>query len=392
MTPAPGELQAVHAKAQPVRVGPYRMFVAALFAALVATLAALAIFEGLPPPELLALFAALVVVAENRDRLFGDETSISGSIAVAVASVVAFRESAPFFGPLACAACAGIYWPHVRERSFDKVIVNASSIGFSALAAAGALEVLAVDRNSSAGDLLVLAIPVVVVYWLVNTCVLAIALSFLRGSDLRRSVLLLVRSETSMLGFALAGGLCGLLFLRHGHWVGAASIILLLVFLDVLVISPRRWPAALVSRPTAARAYAHVRPLLGAAMVAFFWAERVSAPLAACAAIAGALVVAFFVALVGVHRRIGIWDRHLALGVAIADAPLVVVFAVGGALAATVGIWIALAAVSAALAIGFVVLRRRRRLLAEAAQDDVRLAAAVELAVLDSRDRSSSSR
>jgi hypothetical protein len=121
-------------------------------------------------------------------------------------------------------------------------------------------------------------------------------------------------------------------------------------------------------------------------------AERIPAPIALCASVAGVLVVTFLVALVGVHRRTGIWDRHLALGIAIVDAPLVLVFAIGGALGATAGIWVAVAAVSAVLAIGFVIARRRRRLLAEKAKDDLRLAAAVELALLDSRDRSSSSR
>jgi hypothetical protein len=333
-------------------------------------------------------FALLVIVSENRDRWFGDETSISGSIVIAIASVVAFRESAPLFGPLVCAACAGLYWPHVRERRFDKVIVNASSIGFSALASAAVLEILAVDPSSSVGDWLILLVPAVVAYWLVNTCVLAVAVSLLHGSNLRRCILHLVRSESFMLGFALLGGLCGLLFSRSDYWAGAASAIALLVVLDVLVISPRRWSAGWVG----AQIYGRVSPPVGAMLLTAFCVEKVGRLAGSGAAVLLVLVGTLLVAAVRVHRRIGVWDRHLALGVALADAPLMAAFVIAGVLAVTAGTWVAVAWLTLVLSVGIVLIRRRRRTLAEAEEEDVRLAAAVECAVLDGRDRSSVSR
>ncbi len=385
-----GDLQVVPEGPQVSRAFEYRLFVLAMLSALIVALVGLAIRDGLPPVAPFAMFAILVIVAENRDKIFGDETSISGSIAIAVASIVAFRASAPLFGPLACAACAGIYWEHVRDRSFDKIVVNAASIGFSALAGAGVLEILAVDRPNSPVDVFVLMIPVVAVYWLVNTCVLAVALKLLRGKGLTGSIWALLRSELSMFGFALlGGGISGWLFLIHGYAVGGLSAVLLLVFLDLLVIVPRRRPFPAINRAVA-QIRARISPLLGATAISFVVTQRSNTTLAICLAIGGGLAVSFLVAFLGVRRRVGIWDRHLAFGVAIVDAPIVMVAAIGGSLAVWAGVWIALGFVSIAIAVGFIVTRRRRRRLHEAADEDERLAVAVELAVLDGRDRSSS--
>src|SRR5260370_40809755 len=47
-----------------------------------------------------ALFGATVICAEHRDRLFGDETSVSGSIIVVMAAVVVFSRSSWLFAPM----------------------------------------------------------------------------------------------------------------------------------------------------------------------------------------------------------------------------------------------------------------------------------------------------
>lgn len=391
MIPMTGELHAVKVEVPNGRRWSYPLLVSAFFTALVTAVVVLVRSEGVPPIKLLLLFAALVIIAENRDRIFGDETSISGSIAVAVGSVIAFRHSTPLLGPFACAAMAGMYWPHIREGRLDKVIVNAASIGFSALAATAAIDVMSVNRDSSVVTVLVLAVPGVVAYWVVNTFVLAFAVSILRGSAFASNAKVLIGSETSMLGFALFGAVAGLMFLKYGYLIGTASITLLLASLDVLVIAPRRWLSSRIGSGVTQR-----RSLFACLACVFvlaaFGAERMGLLLGAVAAVVGALAVTFLVALLGVHRRVGMWERHLALGIAIVDAPLVVVFTVAGALAAAVSMWVGATIVATALALSVVITHRRQRRLARYDEDDERLAAAVELAVMDDRDWSSSSR
>jgi hypothetical protein len=182
------------------------------------------------------------------------------------------------------------------------------------------------------------------------------------------------------------------MFLKNGYWIGAAFLATMLVLLDLLVIAPRRWLTSRIRPEEVARRYVHLGPLVCASVFAVFGTERIGALLGGSAAVIGALLVTFLVALLGVHRRVGMWDQHLALGVAIVDAPLVIVFAVAGALAVAVSIWLAVAVVSSALALSFSLARRRQRKLARQVHDDERLAAAVELAVMDGRDWSSSSR
>jgi hypothetical protein len=70
----------------------------------------------------------------------------------------------------------------------------------------------------------------------------------------------------------------------------------------------------------------------------------------------------------------------------------VVVFAIAGVLAVTAELWVLFAWVASALVLGLILTHRRQTRLAEAAKEDELLAVAVERAVLDDRDRSSSSR
>jgi hypothetical protein len=369
----------------------YGTCVVVLLMALIGGLAFLGVHEGAQPLALITVFAALVVASENRDRLFGDETSISGSIAVAIASIFAFRGSAPLFGPVACATCAGLYWPHLRYRDLSKVIINSASIGLSALAGAVVLRVTSPAGELSLGKTLLLSLPVVLVYWIVNSVVLSVASLLLRGDDFVPTAKLLLRSETKMIGFATGGALCGFLVLQHGLWLGTVSTVLLLVTIDVFVISgPRR---SVFVRPSRTALLARFSSCFAVGLAALLCASSVPAAIVLVAGATSGVLFSCAIAFVALRRRLGAWDLRVAVGVAIADAPLVVLFAAGGLLAAQVDVAVAVVSVTAVLAIGTLASRwldRRRDVQAE--HDEDALMTAIEIALLDSYDVPASSR
>ena len=78
----------------------FRWFVAALGVTWLAALIPVLVLTPLPPLAPFLFMAALVVFAEHRFVLFGDETSMSASIVVVVAAVFVFADSAPLAGPM----------------------------------------------------------------------------------------------------------------------------------------------------------------------------------------------------------------------------------------------------------------------------------------------------
>ena len=78
------------------------------------------------------------VVAEHRFVLFGDETSMSGSIIVVVASVFVFADQLAFAGPILIASLGGLYLPHFQARRFGLVVANCSIFAIAVASAAAA--------------------------------------------------------------------------------------------------------------------------------------------------------------------------------------------------------------------------------------------------------------
>jgi hypothetical protein len=110
----------------------FRWFVAALAAVWLGTLIPVLSFTPLPPLVPFLVLGALLVLAEHRFVLFGDETSMSGSIIVAVASIFVFADSSPLAGPMLVASLGGLYLPHVRQRDVSKIITNAGAMSLAA--------------------------------------------------------------------------------------------------------------------------------------------------------------------------------------------------------------------------------------------------------------------
>ncbi|MEX0666186.1 MAG: hypothetical protein WD598_15650 [Acidimicrobiia bacterium] len=217
---------------------------------------------------------------------------------------------------------------------------------------------------------------------------MAAALSLLRGAAFGDNVRLLIRSEVPMLGLAILGGLCGFVLLNHGFVVGSVSIVSLLVLVDVLMIASRPRDTRLASFQ---RAIWHSILVFSSAALGVLIAARLGVVGAVCAVLASVLLITFVVALVRVHRATGIWDRHLAFGMAVVDAPLPAVFALAGVLAEVAGIWVGAAGLGIALALTHVVSRRLRRHQIRVSADDHRIAAALERAVVEGRSLPTSS-
>jgi hypothetical protein len=182
------------------------------------------------------VLAALLVCAEHRDRLFGDQTSASGSIVVAMAAVLAFSSGAWLVGPMLCSALAGAYWPHIRTRAWSRVAVNASSMSLAAATAATIFHLVGTGAHELGPRAIAAGAAAVLAFWAVNSLVLGIAVATIQGRRLWEVYRSLLVSETELLGFAYGGFLIGFVFANASLWSGALSLALLLIVLDLSVM------------------------------------------------------------------------------------------------------------------------------------------------------------
>jgi hypothetical protein len=234
--------EAVLSSVQPASARAGRLlnaWAATAFAAAVAVAVAGAILTRSIPLGWLALFGATVVWAEHRDRLFGDETSVSGSIVVVMAAVVAFSRGSWLFAPMFCASLAGLYWPHLRRAAWSRVLVNAASMSLAAAAAAGVFHLLAGSRRALDVEMALAAVVALAAFWVANCLILGVAVGIIRQRGLVAACLELLREDLELLPFAYLGFLSGYLVLKVSFWVGWALLVGVLALFDVVVV--RRW-------------------------------------------------------------------------------------------------------------------------------------------------------
>jgi hypothetical protein len=238
-------------------------------------------------------------------------------------------------------------------------------------------------------------IPAAITYWVVNSALLAVATTTLRGGRYSVKVAELIKSDTVMLVFAVGGALCGLVMTEVGIWAGIAALVAALVALNVFVISMPGGPAVLCSarKILAARVFGG----LASGLVAVTVTVAVSGGVVAAAAGLGAGIVAGTVIIVGAAALRLMRARHsvdlpLLAGFALAELPLILIAAVAGVVAALGGaaagfvvasILVILASVGAAW--------RRRHRKALLVDDDILLAAVTE-AIADGMPQPASQR
>jgi hypothetical protein len=213
-----------------------RLFAGAVFLVAGGTIA----FASLSGPFVswkpLLVLATLLVCAEHRDRLFGDQTSASGSIVVAMAAVVAFSNGSWLVGPMLCSALAGAYWPHIRARAWSRVAVNASSMSLAAATAATIFHLVGTGAHEIGARAIAGGAVAVLAFWAVNSLVLGIAVATIQRRRLWEVYRSLLVSETELLGFAYGGFLIGFVFANAPMWSAALSLGLLLIVLDLSVM------------------------------------------------------------------------------------------------------------------------------------------------------------
>ena len=202
---------------------------------------------GPVPVGLLALFGASVVWAEHRDRLFGDETSVSGSIVVVMAAVVVFSRNSWLFAPMFCASLAGLYWPHLRRAAWSRVALNSASMSLAAAAAAGVFHVSAGMPRSFGVGTLASGVLALAAFWIVNCVVLGIAVGLIRRNRLLAACMELLWADLELLPFAYLGFLAGFVGLTTSVWVGWVLLAGVLASFDLVVVQGWRaasWPRA----------------------------------------------------------------------------------------------------------------------------------------------------
>lgn len=187
-----------------------------------AALAAVIVLAVLgPQPNLVALFifGGLSVFAANTSVELPNGSALSASFMLCIASVVVFYGDAQYLGPLVVGAAAGIYFPHIREREWKKVLFNAGSLGLSALAAASVYSIVPENILESVPGELAASIPTALVYSLVNFVFLTLALSLHERRSIASVADELWLGDLQIYPFAIVGALLGHLYVEDGALV-----------------------------------------------------------------------------------------------------------------------------------------------------------------------------
>lgn len=183
------------------------------------TTAALVVFGPAPDSIALLILGVLCAFAANTSVVLPNDSAMSASFMLAVASIVVFHRDAQLLGPLLVGIAGGLYLPHLREREMRKVLFNAGSLGLSALAAATVYSLVPNNVLDSVPGLLAAAIPTALTYSLVNFILLTCALSLNDGRPIKEVADELWLGDLQIYPFALMGVLLGRLYVDVGAWI-----------------------------------------------------------------------------------------------------------------------------------------------------------------------------
>lgn len=185
----------------------FRWLVAGLVTLWLAVLMPTLLLTPLPPIATFVALAVLAVLAEHRFVLFGDETSMSASIIVVVASIFMFADTAPLSGPLLIASIAGLYLPHLRSGAASLSLANVSLLGLAAGIAAGVTNGLLNGGATSTNKALVAAAIASISYWYANSVLTGYASSVRLDETALNSIKAQALSEWPVIVLTIGGGL-----------------------------------------------------------------------------------------------------------------------------------------------------------------------------------------
>jgi putative nucleotidyltransferase with HDIG domain len=174
-----------------------------------------------PAPDLIALaiLSVLCAFAANTSVVLPNDSAVSASFMLAVASIVVFHDNADLLGPLVVGMAGGLYLPHIREREWRKFLFNVGSLGLAALAAACVYSVVPSNVLDNVAGQLLAAVPTALTYSLVNFLLLTCVFALNDDRPLRRVADDLWLGDLQIYPFALMGVLLGRLYLELGAWV-----------------------------------------------------------------------------------------------------------------------------------------------------------------------------
>ena len=187
--------------------------------AAVVALLGLAIRGPLPSASALLILGTLCAFAANTSVVLPNDSAMSASFMLAIASIVVFQNQAGLLGPLIVGIAGGLYLPHLRERQWRKVLFNAGSLGLSALAAAAVYSIVPANIVHSVPGQLAAAIPTALTYSLVNFVLLTLALALSDERSVSEVAEELWLGDLQIYPFALMGVLLGRLYVDVGAWV-----------------------------------------------------------------------------------------------------------------------------------------------------------------------------
>lgn len=183
----------------------FKGFVAALGAIWLAAVVGALLFTPLPPLAPLLALGTLVVLAEHRSVLFGDETALSASMVIMLGAVLVFRDSGLLVGSLAVGSVGGLYLPSIRRRDFLVVASNTFSFGLTTLIAGIMLLAISQTWTSLRLPTLLVAIACTFVYWVANSFLVGVASSLRDDTLLWSTTQCHLRSDWPMLTLGAAG-------------------------------------------------------------------------------------------------------------------------------------------------------------------------------------------
>jgi 5'-deoxynucleotidase YfbR-like HD superfamily hydrolase len=196
-----------------------RVYCAGLAIAAAAIAVTAGLLTPLPAAGSVIVLAALFAFAENASVELPNKSSLSASLMLAMAAIVAFSQDSPFIGPVLVATAGSLYFPQLRAKEWAKVSFNLANFALSTLAAAAVHAALPIGASHSVALELLAAVPTALTYSTVNSALLIPAVSMLTQRSVRAVAREMWLGDVQILPFALLGVLLGRLYIDLGAWV-----------------------------------------------------------------------------------------------------------------------------------------------------------------------------
>jgi hypothetical protein len=181
-----------------------------------------------PTVASVVVLALLVMLAEHQVVELPEQTDITAGFVLGVAAIVVFHDQGnALLGPFLVGLCGGIYWPHIRNGEWHKMLVNCANYGISMLLAAMVFDALVPAGTPEPLVLVLLAIPTSIVFAISNWLLLEAGIfAFTGGFGPGRVVPI---SFLHLSPFAVLGVLFGYLYVDFGPVIAPLLIVPILV-------------------------------------------------------------------------------------------------------------------------------------------------------------------